>query len=135
MREYQILGFQWLKSLSRYRFGGILADDMGLGKTLQTIAYLLSEKENNPDQDQPALVVSPASLVYNWESEFKKFAPSMKVCVIHGSIGEREELFKIADEYDVLITSYPLVRQDLEQYRDRRFSTLILDEAQAIKTI
>lgn len=57
----------------------------------------------------------------------------MKVCVIHGSIGEREELFKIADEYDVLITSYPLVRQDLEQYRDRRFSTLILDEAQAIK--
>ena len=133
LREYQILGFQWLKSLSRYRFGGILADDMGLGKTLQTIAYLLSEKENNPDQDQPALVVSPASLVYNWESEFKKFAPSMKVCVIHGSIGEREELFKIADEYDVLITSYPLVRQDLEQYRDRRFSTLILDEAQAIK--
>nr|WP_289036888.1 DEAD/DEAH box helicase [uncultured Allobacillus sp.] len=133
LREYQIFGFQWLKSLSRYRFGGILADDMGLGKTLQTIAYLLSEKENNPEQDQPALVVSPASLVYNWESEFEKFAPSMKVCVIHGSIGDREMLFKYAHEYDVLITSYPLVRQDLEQYRERRFSTLILDEAQAIK--
>ncbi|GAA0450021.1 DEAD/DEAH box helicase [Alkalibacillus silvisoli] len=133
LREYQKVGFQWMKSLSRYHFGGILADDMGLGKTLQSIAFLLSEKENNPDLDKPAIIVAPASLVYNWQAEFEKFAPTMMVKVIHGSVYEREMLLKEVDEFDVIITSYPLVRQDVEQYGFLQFSTLILDEAQAIK--
>ncbi|GEL76727.1 DEAD/DEAH box helicase [Tenuibacillus multivorans] len=132
LRDYQNVGFQWMKSLSRYRFGGILADDMGLGKTLQSIAFLLSEIEEKRD-DRPALVVSPASLVYNWQAEFEKFAPSMNIRVISGSIAERKELLQNLDNVDVIMTSYPLIRQDVEFYRELEFSTLILDEAQAIK--
>ncbi|WP_188207225.1 DEAD/DEAH box helicase [Alkalibacillus aidingensis] len=130
LREYQNVGYQWMKSLSHYRFGGILADDMGLGKTLQTITFLLSERERN---QEPALVVSPASLIYNWQAEFEKFAPTMNVKVISGTIAEREELFENIDDADVVVTSYPLIRQDVEKYRTLTFSTLILDEAQAIK--
>ncbi|WP_051189091.1 DEAD/DEAH box helicase [Halalkalibacillus halophilus] len=133
LRQYQNVGFQWLKSLSRYRFGGILADDMGLGKTLQSIAFLLSEKQSKAESMQPALVVSPASLVYNWQAEFERFAPSMNIRVIHGTITEREHLFENLDDVDVVITSYPLVRRDVESYKELTFSTLILDEAQAIK--
>ncbi|MDQ0351929.1 SNF2 family DNA or RNA helicase [Alkalibacillus filiformis] len=132
MREYQKVGFQWLKSLSRYQFGGILADDMGLGKTLQAIAFLQSEKEENATV-QPAIIVAPASLVYNWQAEFEKFAPTMNIKVVHGSVGERETVLKHVDQYDVIITSYPLIRQDIEHYQSMQFSTLILDEAQAIK--
>ncbi|TFB14240.1 DEAD/DEAH box helicase [Filobacillus milosensis] len=133
LREYQKVGFQWLKSLSRYRFGGILADDMGLGKTLQSIAFLLSELEENKASSKPALIVSPASLVYNWQAEFEKFAPTMNVLVMSGSISERQKLLEDINEFDVVITSYPLVRQDVEDYRHLEFSTLIMDEAQAIK--
>ncbi|SER07625.1 DEAD/DEAH box helicase [Piscibacillus halophilus] len=132
LREYQKTGFQWLASLSRYGFGGILADDMGLGKTLQSITFLLSEREQNPDA-KPAIVVSPASLVYNWQAEFDKFAPTMRVLVISGTATERKMLLNQIDDVDVVITSYPLIRQDVEQYEPLEFSTLILDEAQAIK--
>jgi SNF2 family DNA or RNA helicase len=133
LRDYQVVGFQWLKSLSHYHFGGILADDMGLGKTLQSIAFILSEWEENNGEIAPSLIISPASLVYNWQNEFTKFAPDLKVKVIQGSKSEREQLIKEFDKYDVLITSYPLVRQDYEHYLANQFSTLILDEAQAIK--
>jgi SNF2 family DNA or RNA helicase len=131
LREYQQVGFQWLKTLSHYRFGGILADDMGLGKTLQTISFLLSEHEENPEAK--ALVIAPASLIYNWESEFMKFAPSLKVLVVNGGKEERQEQMKAIPDVNVVVTSYPLIRQDIEAYLPLTFSTLVLDEAQMIK--
>lgn len=138
LRDYQKQGFEWLKTLAHFRFGGILADDMGLGKTLQTIAFLLSERreaERGPEAEQlPALVVSPASLIYNWENEFLKFAPELKVKVIAGTREEREkELGEERAQVDVLITSYPLLRRDVQLYEALRFGTMILDEAQAFK--
>ncbi|WP_160043464.1 DEAD/DEAH box helicase [Paenibacillus sp. USDA918EY] len=149
LRDYQIEGFQWLKTLGSYRFGGILADDMGLGKTLQSIAYILSEAREQAAQ-KPALIVAPASLVYNWEQEFHRFAPSLKVEVALGAKKERSEmLLRMADaetgtqetageassefDADVIITSYPSLRKDIRIYQEMAFSTLVLDEAQAIK--
>lgn len=130
MRGYQVIGFKWLKTLSHYGFGGILADDMGLGKTLQTIAFLQSEKENNK---QPSLVVCPTSLVYNWESEIQKFGSTLKVLVVTGSKDEREQLINNVQDVDVVITSYPLLRRDVEKYKELAFGYCILDEAQHIK--
>lgn len=130
MRSYQVVGFKWLKTLAAYGLGGILADDMGLGKTLQTIAFLLSEKEN---KKQPSLVICPTSLVYNWESEIQKFGPSLKTLIVAGGKGEREEKIGNLQDIDVVITSYPLIRRDIEQYRDIAFDYCILDEAQHIK--
>ena len=94
LREYQITGFNWFKTVSHYGFGGILADEMGLGKTVQTIAFLLSEK------GKKSLIVTPTSLIYNWKNEFEKFAPTMKVCTLHGTKEERAELFEKVEEYD-----------------------------------
>ncbi|MCQ4504091.1 SNF2-related protein, partial [Vibrio parahaemolyticus] len=88
LRDYQKQGFRWLKMLGNYQFGGILADEMGLGKTLQTIAYLLSEKEEKGELS--ALIVAHASLIYNWQAEVKKFAPSLSIQVINGNKKERE---------------------------------------------
>ncbi|MCT2534694.1 DEAD/DEAH box helicase [Aquibacillus koreensis] len=133
LRDYQYFGFQWLKTLKYYRLGGILADDMGLGKTLQCIAYILSEKLVNKDNMKPTLVVAPASLVYNWKNEFQKFAPELTVEVIIGNPQERVENLQSELLPDVWITSYPTLRQDIDTYRQLTFSTLILDEAQAIK--
>ena len=132
LRDYQNYGFQWLSTLNHYRLGGILADDMGLGKTLQSIAFILSEKDRTED-NKPVLIVAPASLVYNWKNEFQKFAPSLKVAVMIGSPQERTDMIKEADSLDVWITSYPTLRQDIEQYAQYEFRTLILDEAQMIK--
>ncbi|WP_411954872.1 SNF2 helicase associated domain-containing protein [Alkalibacillus sp. S2W] len=135
LRDYQRFGFQWMKSLSRYHFGGILADDMGLGKTLQSITFLVSEQDDRAadDRGKPALIVAPASLVYNWQAEFEKFAPHMSVAIAHGAASDREKVLKESNHYDVIVTSYPSVRQDEALYRDLTFSTMILDEAQAIK--
>ncbi|MDQ1910242.1 SNF2 helicase associated domain-containing protein [Paenibacillus sp. GD4] len=133
LRDYQAYGFQWMKTLARYRFGGILADDMGLGKTLQSIAFLVSVQSEMREQGQPALVVCPASLMYNWLSEIRKFAPQLKAVVADGSKQERSALFRDSLETDVLITSYPLLRRDLAWYAEQTFHTLILDEAQAFK--
>lgn len=132
LRDYQVTGFQWLKTLGRYRLGGILADDMGLGKTIQAIAYLLSEKREGRMQGQ-ALVVAPASLVYNWQYEMTKFAPELNTAVVSGTPTERLELLEHSENPDVLITSYPLLRQDIAKYREIAFDALILDEAQMIK--
>ncbi|WP_407270968.1 SNF2 helicase associated domain-containing protein [Radiobacillus sp. PE A8.2] len=132
LREYQTLGFQWLKTLATYSLGGILADDMGLGKTLQAIAFLLSEKQEQK-LTNPALVVAPASLVYNWKSELEKFAPSLDAEVVIGTPSEREAILQQESQPNVLITSYPLLRQDIDLYKDQQFSCLFLDEAQAIK--
>lgn len=132
LRDYQQFGYQWLKTMAHYRLGGILADDMGLGKTIQAITYLLSEKKENKNEGKPSLIVSPASLVYNWKSEFDKFAPDLEVVVAYGAPEERY-VFLRDHKPDVFITSYPLLRQDLELYENVDFDSLILDEAQAIK--
>lgn len=132
LREYQVTGFKWLKMLSHYQFGGILADDMGLGKTVQTITYLLSEKEEGK-LTSPSLIVAPASLLYNWQIEIEKFAPSLKVAVVIGSKLEREEIVEAHKDVDVLVTSYATLRQDFDIYNEQTFHSLILDEAQMIK--
>lgn len=128
LRNYQETGFQWFKSLSNYHLGGILADDMGLGKTIQSIAYLLSLK-----QDLPHLIVAPSSVLYNWKNECEKFAPDLRVRVIAGSPTERMAMIDPKTDDDVWITSYATLRQDIALYQDITFHSLILDEAQYIK--
>lgn len=128
LRSYQVTGFRWLKMLSHYHFGGILADEMGLGKTLQAITYLLSEKQEGQMQ---GLIISPASLTYNWQQEFRRFAPELKTQVVSGNQAERSRLLK--EDADVYITSYASLRQDIEVYRERLITHLILDEAQMVK--
>lgn len=130
LRSYQQTGYQWLKTLSEFQLGGILADDMGLGKTLQTITYLLDEVQQG---NKPNLVVAPSSLIFNWQDEIKRFAPSLNACVISGTQTERSVLLEKADQYDVLITSYPLLRRDTPFYSEMEFNCCILDEAQYIK--
>ncbi|MCM3785058.1 DEAD/DEAH box helicase [Neobacillus mesonae] len=133
LRDYQKQGFQWMKTLASYRFGGILADDMGLGKTIQSITYMVSEIQTIREQKQPVLIAAPASLIYNWHNELSKFAPELKTVVADGSKPERIKILRQYDEVDVLITSYPLLRMDSDLYAERHFHTLILDEAQAFK--
>lgn len=132
MRNYQKTGFRWLCTLDSMGFGGILADDMGLGKTLQIISFLLKKKEG-PQKKTPSLIVCPASLVYNWESEIEKFAPDLHVCVLAGGMSERRELLQGYEEFDVVITSYDLLKRDIEEYQDKHFYAQIIDEAQNIK--
>lgn len=127
LRPYQVDGFKWAKVISKLGFGGVLADDMGLGKTLEMITYLYSEKGGCN------IVICPASLVYNWESEFNKFTPQMKVCSIVGTAAEREELLNNVSEYDVVITSYDLLKRDISLYKTIEFDCEIIDEAQYIK--
>lgn len=135
LRDYQRFGFQWMKTLTHYRFGGILADDMGLGKTLQALAVIVSELEDSRKEGStdPALVVAPASLIYNWEKECARFAPELKTVVIAGTKAERQKRLQDLTGADLLITSYPLLRRDVELYEPHRFRILILDEAQAFK--
>lgn len=135
LRKYQRTGYRWLKTLSENGFGGILADDMGLGKTLQIITLLLADKEKNTDNrlDKPALIVCPASLVYNWENEIRRFAPSLSALVISGTADEREHLIANNRDKEVLITSYDSLRRDLNCYLELEFSYQVIDEAQFIK--
>lgn len=132
LRDYQKFGFLWLKTLAHYRLGGILADDMGLGKTLQGITFIASEKEEKKNT-APFLIITPASLVYNWENEFHKFSPGLDVRIIDGTPEERWEFLNNSSQVDVWITSYPMLRQDIELYQDKSYAALILDEAQAVK--
>ena len=127
LREYQSEGFKWLKTLYYYKFGGILADDMGLGKTIQVITLLLSEK-----QSRPSLVVSPSSLLYNWENEINKFAPGMRVQIISGLPDKRKELLH-KKNIDVFITTYDTLKRDIDMYKSFEFNIVIADEAQNIK--
>jgi SNF2 family DNA or RNA helicase len=132
MRDYQHTGFQWMKTLSYYHLGGILADDMGLGKTLQTISYLLSEVEATEQQYQ-ALVIAPASLLYNWKKEIEKFAPTLTSTVVIGSKQQRQQILETETSTNIFITSYPTLRQDVDLYAQHLFQCIVLDEAQAIK--
>ncbi|QQK79034.1 SNF2 helicase associated domain-containing protein [Salicibibacter cibi] len=131
LREYQLTGFRWLKTLSHFGLGGILADDMGLGKTLQTITYLQALTDENPNMR--ALIITPASLSYNWEKEFQRFAPDMDTEVIVGPKAERQKKLEQSSNAQVLITSYPLIQREADIYQSEPFDVLILDEAQAIK--
>jgi len=126
LREYQVNGYNWFKTLDYLGFGGILGDEMGLGKTLQTITFLLSNKGSK------SLIVAPTSLIYNWNNEFKKFAPSMKIGIANGVKEDRELMLKDFKEYDVIITTYNLLRRDIDFY-NVEFDYCILDEAQNIK--
>ena len=135
MREYQKYGFKWLKTISAYGFGGILADDMGLGKTLQAISLMLSVKQENDKKGEHCinLVVCPSSLTLNWESELRRFAPSLKSQVIIGAASVRAELIKNSTDCDVLITSYSMLTRDILEYEDISFYLQFIDEAQFIK--
>jgi SNF2 family DNA or RNA helicase len=129
LREYQIDGFKWMKSLSALGFGGILADEMGLGKTIETIAFLLYEAKEN----KKTIIISPTSLIYNWKAELEKFAPSLKIAIIHGEKSERLKLIDKLREYDVILTTYGTLRMDIQQYEDIIFDYCVIDEAQNIK--
>lgn len=131
MRPYQIEAFKWLKMLNKYNLGGILADDMGLGKTLETIALLDSEVN-----DLPSIIISPKSLIYNWERELSKWPTTLIPYVIVGNKRERERILN--DNFkpgNVFIISYDTLRNDLEIFEGKKFNYVILDEAQAIKNM
>ena len=131
LRPYQVEGHRWLCGLAELGLGGILADEMGLGKTLQLISFLLARREES-HKVGPTLIVCPASLVYNWQAEFTKFAPSLAVCVIAGTAEERAVL-RAQKTADVLVTSYDLLRRDVEAYAAMDLWCVTLDEAQYIK--
>ena len=140
LRPYQIEGLTWLNTIAAMGLGGILADEMGLGKTIQLIAHTLVDLDSIRAYG-PALIVCPASVVYNWVAEFERFAPSVRVVPIAGSKEEREAtLASCAVDYsegselpDVLVTSYDLLRRDVECYEALNLHTVTLDEAQYIK--
>lgn len=127
LRPYQITGYRWLCSLAHYGMGGILADDMGLGKTLQTITYVLA----NPGTR--TLIVCPTSLAYNWQDEFSKFAPQIATQIISGTPQERADLMQQSTDVLVWITTYPLIRKDVDLYKAQIFDACFIDEAQFIK--
>ncbi|AQG80681.1 DEAD/DEAH box helicase [Spirosoma montaniterrae] len=134
LRPYQQAGYDWMNFLRQYRFGGCLADDMGLGKTVMTLAMLEGQKEaanTEPDAARPNLLVMPTSLLYNWELEARKFTPDLRVMVYTGTY--REKNTAQFDDYDLILTSYGIVRIDIDLLSDYRFNYVILDESQAIK--
>lgn len=130
LRPYQHEGLNWLQFLREYELGGILADDMGLGKTVQTLAHILLEKESGR-MDRPSLVIAPTSLMANWRMEAHRFAPTLRVLTLHGDT--RKQLFDHIQNYDLILTTYPLLRRDHEVLLAHRYHLLILDEAQIIK--
>lgn len=161
LRKYQVEGYEWLRTLDEWNFGGILADEMGLGKTLQAIALILSIKEestlkiqnentNELIDQSPAnviedketytekssntsIIICPASLVYNWGEEIKKFAPSLESVLISGNAEERDDMISHIEDYDVAVTSYDLLKRDINLYEGHAFRFAIVDEAQNMK--
>ena len=133
LRKYQKEGFKWLRSVEELGFGGILADDMGLGKTLQIISLLMDAKKNG--RLKKALIVCPASLVYNWSEEISKFDTKgeLRVCVLAAAKEERQKSIEEHEAFDIYISSYDTLRRDISLYHDMRFSHQIIDEAQFIK--
>ena len=150
LRYYQKTGFKWLKSLDDYKFGGILADDMGLGKTVQILSVIENYVQNtNLNEDviigqeqltinekkRTSIVITPSSIMLNWKSEAEKFAKKLKTTVIMGNLSERKEKIDQIDKYDLVITSYDLLKRDIELYKkkDYKFRFIIADEAQYLK--
>ena len=130
LRNYQVQGYNYLKTLNEFGFNGILADEMGLGKTLQAITLLESEKEKNKTV---SIVVCPSSLYLNWQKEIERFAPNLKCLTIYGNARKREKLISKIDKYDVVVTSYDILKRDIDKYLDIDFNYIIADEAQYIK--
>ena len=130
LRGYQQEGLNWLQFLREFGLAGILADDMGLGKTLQALAHLLIEKQSGR-ADLPSLVIAPTSLMFNWRAEAARFTPQLKVLLLHGN--ERKQHFSQLADYDLVLTTYPLLSRDREFLTAQHFHLLILDEAHAIK--
>ena len=128
LRPYQKAGFRWLAMLAKYGFGGLLADEMGLGKTIQIISLIL-----NNYHDGQSIVITPAAVIYNWQNEFAKFAPSLTLQVLDGSKAERRSLFTSSRDKDVIITSYDAFKRDIDFYQEQHFNNEIIDEAQYIK--
>lgn len=131
LRDYQKEGVKWLYTIYKCDLGGILADEMGLGKTLQAIIFLRKIIAEKPDAK--ILIVSPTSLVYNWEKEFQKFAPELKYVAVAESKKKRQEIMQNFANYNIFITTYGLVRNDNDEYESKDFEVCIIDEAQAIK--
>lgn len=134
LRPYQKAGYDWMQFLKQYRFGGCLADDMGLGKTVMTLALLQSQKEEAHrcvDAARPSLLVMPTSLLYNWELEARRFTPDLRILVYTGTY--RDKNTEQFDQYDLILTSYGIVRIDIDLIQNYRFNYVILDESQAIK--
>lgn len=141
LRDYQKEGVSWLGFLRYHGFGGVLADEMGLGKTIQTLAFLRAIKpaprcgeltgDGERQAARPSLVVCPTSLVSNWLAEAARFTPELRSVALVGS--DRADLFPRLSEFDLLVTSYALLRRDADDYRDCQFDLLVLDEAQHIK--
>ncbi|MFK7801984.1 MAG: SNF2-related protein [Anaerolineae bacterium] len=131
LRPYQKSGYDWLHFLQEFDFGGCLADDMGLGKTVQILAFLASIRENTPDLPA-ALIVMPRSLLTNWERETHRFTPNLKTLIYFGS--DRNKNTAQFNQYDLILTTYGMMRNDIETLREYRFETIVLDESQAIKS-
>ncbi|MBR1710810.1 MAG: DEAD/DEAH box helicase [Clostridia bacterium] len=135
MRPYQTYGYKWMRTLTAFGFGGILADDMGLGKTIQMLSLISALKAEG--ETGKTLIVCPASLVYNWKAEAERFTPELRVLTMDGQqAARREQIEKIPEdaENDVFVTSYELLRRDIAQYQKIPFAFVVLDEAQYIKT-
>lgn len=130
LRPYQLDGLSWLQFLREYEFGGILADDMGLGKTVQALAHITLEKTSGR-MKIPSLVVAPTSLMFNWRVEAERFSPQLKLLVLHGA--DRKHQFGNISQYDLVLTTYPLLVRDKEILLKQPFYLLVLDEAQFIK--
>ncbi len=130
LRGYQQEGLNWLQFLREYDLAGILADDMGLGKTVQALAHILLEKESDR-LNRPCLVVAPTSLMFNWQREAERFAPMLRVLVLQGL--SRKQHFESIGDYDLVLTTYPLLLRDKDVLTEQEFYYLILDEAHIIK--
>ncbi|WP_340121418.1 SNF2-related protein [Methylobacter svalbardensis] len=130
LRHYQQQGLNWLQFLREYKFSGILADDMGLGKTIQTLAHLLIEKQSGR-MSLPSLIIAPTSLMSNWRRETERFTPDLKILILQGT--ERKQLFYKIRDYDLILTTYPLLTRDEETLLEHDYHYLILDEAQVVK--
>jgi len=128
LRPYQKIGYSWLIQNIRYHFGCILADDMGLGKTIQILAAILFYKERNKLENRPSLIIVPPTLISNWENEIKKFTPELSYYIYHGS----NRTYPL-EEYDIILTSYGVVRLDLDLFLDETWLLCVIDEAQNIK--
>lgn len=136
LRYYQKTGYKWLKTLDNYKFGGILADDMGLGKTIQMLSIIAGYVEENSDSEKRAsIVICPSSLTLNWQNESQKFTNKLKTLVIRGNAQERKSQIEKIGEYDLVITSYDLLKRDIETYKENKyqFRFAITDEAQYLK--
>ena len=130
LRPYQKIGYSWLIQNIRYKFGSILADDMGLGKTIQVLSAILFYKEKGLLENKSSLIIVPPTLISNWENEIKKFTPDLTYYIYHGT----NRTFPLED-YDIILTSYGVVRLDLDMFLDETWFLCVIDEAQNIKNV